>query len=81
MSNTERSRLFRKNNPGYDARRKAKERGSIRHDAAIMKAALQAEQATTRPEPLLLPAPTEPMPLLIGMPDAREAVCVERDAA
>lgn len=43
ISNTERQRQFRKQHPGYDARRKARERASAKQGAAQQFAAMLAE--------------------------------------
>jgi hypothetical protein len=72
MSNAERQRKFQLANPGYDARRKARERASAKRSVAMMKARMRAEAlaeqaqttaatiqtAATKP-PLMLPAPVE----------------------
>lgn len=43
ISNTERQRQFQKQHPGYDARRKARERASTKRGAAQLFAAMLAE--------------------------------------
>jgi hypothetical protein len=66
LSSTERQRLFRLRHPGYDARRKARERAGAKRSAAAspllaaFHAAFRGEATSeaTRPA-LMLPAPVE----------------------
>lgn len=84
MTATERSRLFRERNPGYDARRKATERARLKAEQRQRTLALQAEHAEqlarARRGPLLLPAPVESLDLqmLDAAMKQREAVAVGR---
>jgi hypothetical protein len=73
MSNAERQRKFQRANPGYDARRKSRERESSRRARARRAAELQAQRlaqaqaAVPANKPLLmLPAPIE-LPVIPGM--------------
>jgi hypothetical protein len=61
MSNGERQQRFREANPGYYARLHARQRSAWKAAAKRrrMEAALAA--AAPKPEPLMLPAPAEPI--------------------
>jgi aryl-alcohol dehydrogenase-like predicted oxidoreductase len=67
MSNGERQRNFQAANPGYDARRKSRERASAKRGAALMKAQMQAEalaeQVQMAAETIQTPA-TQPLLML-----------------
>jgi hypothetical protein len=67
MTNAERQRKFQDAHPGYDRRRKARERAMAKRGAALFVQALQAKAADAAPaEPLALPAtvavPAMPVP-------------------
>src|SRR5687768_6796653 len=58
MSNAERQRRFQDAHPGYDRRRKARQRAAAKRGAALLLKALHAKAAEAAPaEPLALPAP------------------------
>jgi hypothetical protein len=67
MSNAERQRKFQLANPGYDARRKARERASEKRGVEMRKAKLRAEalahQAQTAAATIRIPA-SKPMLML-----------------
>ncbi|MGB7160698.1 MAG: hypothetical protein WBD40_21720 [Tepidisphaeraceae bacterium] len=67
LSNAERQRLFQLRHPGYDRRRKSRERASAKRGAAQLFAALQAKAAAEANRPvLMLPAPVE-NPVLVEL--------------
>jgi hypothetical protein len=80
MSNGERQRKFQRNNPGYDARRKSRERAAAKRAEArfkeqwpaLLKAAEAAEaaKAAAAAQPLALPAP----PTRLALPAPVESV-------
>jgi hypothetical protein len=60
MSNAERQKRFQAANPGYDARRKARERGMAMRAVQRARAAIRAHAAAAANRPvLMLPAPVE----------------------
>jgi hypothetical protein len=60
MTNAERQRLFQLSHPGYDRRRKARQRARVNHAVAQLRAAAQAQAAAkANPPVLMLPAPVE----------------------
>jgi hypothetical protein len=90
MTNGERQRKFQRSHPGYDARRKSRERAMEKRAraqfaelwAALIKAAEAAEaaKAAASAAPLALPAPVE-MPLLPAINDLNILVAEARAVA
>jgi hypothetical protein len=67
MTNAERQFWFRRRHPGYDRRRKARERASAKRGAAQILAALNAKAAQAAAIPAML-VPTEPQRLALPAP-------------
>ena len=80
MSNLERQRLFQERHPGYDRRRKARQRGMLKRLKAQWKAAwLAAAAAARQPQPAPLAIPRIPQRLMLPAP-VEDLMVAEIDA-